>query len=161
MGVKQIFKSGLTDIFYYTSASQAWIEQPGTIRCENNNVYKYVAFSGTTSVAAGDVVCYVAAASDGVEQIVDGANTALGAGVAQAAVTPGTKTSGTVAYASGWVLIKGYTAVSATIGGTPTFGQSLTTGGATAPATTLITAATQQCVAYFYATKQLIADFPY
>jgi hypothetical protein len=160
MGAKQIFQTALTDVYYNPGV---WKEQPGTIRHENNSVYKYVAFSGTTAVAAGDVVCYVAYASDGAEQVVDGANTALGAGVAMAAVAAGVVTTGAVAYAVGWIQIKGKATLSTTPQNTPTFGAALTTSGAAAPGVTPASGYTTSSVGYCYdyTSKNIIADFPY
>ena len=160
MGAKQIFQTALTDVYYNPVA---WKEQPGTIRHENNAVYKYVAFSGATAVAAGDVVCYVAYASDGAEQVVDGANTALGAGVAMAAVTAGVMTTGMAAYAVGWIQIKGKAILSTAPQGTPALGAVLTTSGAAAPGVTPASSYTTASVGccYDYTSKSIIADFPY
>ena len=161
MGAKQIFQTALTDVYY---SPKSWKEQPGTIRQENNAIYKYVAFSGTTAVAAGDVVCYVAYASDGAAQVVDGANTALGAGVAMAAVASGTMTAGAIAYATGWIQIKGKATLSTSLQGTtPVFGSTLSTSGAAAPGLLLTSAATAMVVGYCYdsASKNILADFPY
>ena len=169
MGQKQVFATALTDVYYN---STFWKEAPGTIRVENNATYKFVAFSGATAVAAGDVVGYVAAASDGNAQIVDDLSTTLAAGVAMAAVAAGTKTSGAVAYAQGWVQIKGLTALSTSIQGASTvvganFGYPVVPSGTSSiPGVALISgtasiAATQQTVGWFYASKTILSDFPY
>jgi len=99
------FTTALTDID--TTAQ----EPLGAIRDDVNHTYKYVKFSGTTAVAAGDFVAYVT--TDANYQTVDGAATILGAGVAVAA-----HASGSVTY--GWMQIKGVavttTAITATLG---------------------------------------------
>jgi hypothetical protein len=77
-GSAQAFKAALTDV---DTTAQVPL---GMIRYEDNKVYKYVKFSGTTVIAVGDVLCYVA--TDTTLQTVDGANTALGAGVSPVAV---------------------------------------------------------------------------
>lgn len=169
MGQKQIFSTALTDVYYN---STTWKEAPGTIRVENNAVYKFVAFSGTTAIAAGDVVGYVAAASDGNAQIVDDLSTNLAAGVALAAVTAGTKSTGAVAYAQGWVQIRGLATLSTAVQGASTvaganFGYPVVPSGtASIPGVALASgtasvAATQQEVGWFYGSKTILSDFPY
>lgn len=164
MGAKQIFRTGLTDVIFYTAATQtvAW-DLPGTIRYENNAVYKYVIFSGTNTIAAGDVVCYVAYASDGTLTVVDHANTEFGAGVAMAAVAAGSAVSGAVGYASGWIQIKGIATLGNALGGSPVLGQPLTTHSATAGEVTLVAAYTDPTVAFCYdATAKVIdCNFPF
>lgn len=125
-GSPQAFKAALTDV---DSTAQVPL---GMIRYEDNKVYKYVKFSGTTTVAAGDVMCYVA--SDTTNQTVDGANTSLGAGVAAAAVP-----SGAIAY--GWIQIGGVATLSAALAGSPAVGDGMTTAGAAAGAVTKSAAA--------------------
>ena len=166
MGAKQIFRTALTDVTIYGAGQTTTWDQLGTIRYENNAVYKYVAFSGTTTIAAGDVVCYVAAASDGSEVLVDGANTALGAGVAMAAVASGSVATGNTYYATGWIQIRGLATVSTTVAGSPSIGYPLTTQGESAPAcgamsTTAATLATQQCVGFYYSAKKIVCQFPF
>ena len=115
---------------FLTSLTDVWSTQYdrlGAIRVENDKTYKYVKFTGTTTIAVGDVVCYVA--SDTTCQTVDGANTAVGAGVALAAVA-----SGTVQY--GWIQVSGVATLSTALAGTPAVGDELTTNGAAAPAVT-------------------------
>lgn len=156
MSFKQSFVTGLTDVYPTNSGlpNSGAREPLGTIRYGNTNVYKYVQFSGTTTVAAGDPVCYVAFASDGLLQIVDDANTAFGAGVAMAAVA-----SGTVQY--GWIQIRGLAKLSNAPTGGPTIGQPLTTQGSTAAHVALVSAATQQTCGYFYGTGNYMAcTFP-
>lgn len=145
--VAQVFHANLSDL---DTTAQVPL---GAIYELDNARYKYVKFSGTTAIAVGDIVCYVAAGSDGNEQIVDGANTALGAGVALVAVG-----TGTVQY--GWIQITGLTAVSTTVSGSPAFGDVVTTNGMTAPACGKSTAANMSGVGMFYAAKKIVAEFP-
>jgi hypothetical protein len=167
MGRKIIFRTALTDTQIWTANQTVPQEQIGTIREENNLVYKFVAFSGATTIAAGDALCYVAAASDGSAVLCDGANTALGAGIAMAAVASGTIASGATYYATGWVQIKGLnTALSTTVSGSPAIGYPLTCQGASnatlaALSTTAATMATQMVVGYFYKAKAALLDYPY
>lgn len=91
-GSPQSFKAALTD---NDSTAQ---ELLGTIRYDENGVYKYVKFSGTGAVAIGDFVCYVV--SDVTNQTVDAANSVLGAGVSM-----GTVAASAVSY--GWIKIAG------------------------------------------------------
>src|SRR3954462_8838806 len=131
-GSAQAFKAALTDV---DTTAQVPL---GMVRYEDNKVYKYVKFSGTTTIAAGDVVCYVA--TDTLCQTVDGANTALGAGVAPVAVA-----SGAVAY--GWIQIGGVATLSAALAGSPAVGDGMTTAGAAAPAVTKSAAANSMILA--------------
>jgi hypothetical protein len=126
----------------------------GSIRPENNAVYKYVQFSGTTAVNAGDVVCYVVPASDGGAVIVDKANTAMGAGVAMAAVP-----AAVVSYA--WIQIKGIATVSGTVPGAN--GNALTTVGATAGNVAVAATFTNAMVGMGYdvTARKMLCDFPY
>lgn len=147
--LKQVFVTALTEV-----DNQAY-DVPGDIRAENGNFYKYVKFTGTTTVAAGDVMCYVS--TDTTQTTVDGANTAFGAGVAMAAVA-----SGTVQY--GWVQIKGTATLSTAFAGTsPAVGDSMTTNGASAPAVTVAAAILNQVVGYIanVAGKIMSCDFPF
>jgi hypothetical protein len=115
-GIKRIFKTALTDVKVYDA------EQVGTIRFEGNKVYKWVQFAGVTAVAAGKAVSYLATAgADLLENIVDGASTAIGAGIAQAAVG-----AGSVQY--GWIQIQGPCVFAGTVTGAA--GAGLTTAGA-------------------------------
>lgn len=125
------FKSALTDV---DTSAQVPL---GYIREDANGVHKYVKFSGTTTIAAGDFLCYVA--SDTAQQTVDGANTAFGAGVANAAVA-----SGTVQY--GFIQIGGQATLSTALAGAPAVGEQVTTSGAAAPAVTKRTGAAMQAV---------------
>ena len=147
-GLYQVFKSALTDV---DSTAQDTL---GAVRYDGNGTYKYVKFSGTTTVAAGDVVCYVA--TDTTDQTVDGANTNFGAGVAMAAVA-----SGSVAY--GWVKIKGVVTLSTAYAGSPTVGDQVTTAGAAAPAVTKRTTANAQSVGVVVhvANKIMACDFTF
>jgi hypothetical protein len=164
MGVKQVFVSALNDVQIWAVNQILGKEQLGTIRFENNAVYKYVAFSGANVIAAGDVVCYVAYASDGSMFLTDIANTAFGAGIAQAAVAAGTKASGATYYATGWIQIKGWSGVLSTaLGGSPTIGQPVTTQGASNKAVKVVAAATDNAIGWAYdSTAKIIAcDFPF
>ena len=148
--IKQVFVTALTDV---VPASQASQDSPGDLRIENGKVYKYVKFTGTTNVAAGDVVCYTTAA-DGVT--VDGANTANGAGVAMAAVASGSAQNG-------WILVEGLVTLSTAFAGTsPAVGNNVTTAGATAPAVTKAAAVTDLIVGSIHhvANKIMMAAFP-
>ena len=148
MGQKQTFVTNLTDVFPTNK------DGLGTIRAENNAVYKYVQFTGTTATNVGDVVCYVAPASDGQSVVVDKANSAMGAGVAMAAVP-----SGAVAYS--WIQVKGIAVVSGAVPGTN--GQALTTTGATAGNVAVIGAFTHSSVgeAYDVTSRKMMCDFMY
>ena len=148
MGQKQTFVTNITD---YNTINRDGL---GTIRVENNAIYKYVQFTGTTAVAVGDVVCYVAPAGDGQAVIVDKANTTMGAGVAMVAVP-----SGAVAYT--WIQVKGMAIVSGTVPGTN--GQALTTQGATAGNVAVIGAFTHSSVgaAYDVTARKMFCDFMY
>lgn len=161
MGQKQVFQSPLTDVQIWTANQTIGREPIGSIRMENNAVYKYVAFSGANAIAAGAVVCYVAFASDGSLVLTDNANTALGAGVAMAAVPAGMIASGATYYATGWIQIKGVAAVANAPAGAPTIGQNLTTSGGAAGNCTLVTANTQQVLGQFYGTKTIALDAPF
>lgn len=111
----------------------------GCLRYNENAVFKYVRFSGTTAINIGDFLCYVA--TDATDTTVDGANTAHGAGVAQAAVP-----IGPVAY--GWIQIRGIATLSTALAGAPAVGDVLTSSGAAAPAVTKITAVNMQPVGF-------------
>lgn len=163
MGRKIVFASALSDVMVFTANQVRGAEQIGSIREENNGTYKYVAFSGTTAVAVGDVVCYSAYASDGNAVICDGANTALGAGVAMGVVATGTIASGATYYATGWVRIKGRATVTGTLGGSPSFGDEMVVASASAGTVTKKVTDNAQVCAYCYdaTAKQIIADFPY
>ena len=162
MGQKYVFATGLTEI-RMNPTQTTLAEQIGTIRMENNAVYKYVAFSGATVIAAGDVLCYVASGSDGSAVKVDSANTNLAAGVAMAALAAGTIASGALYYATGWIQIKGLATLSTALAGSPAAGDALTTNDASAPAVTLVNSAEEQacCYAYDVSGKKVLCDFPF
>jgi hypothetical protein len=113
------FTTALTDI---DTTPQEYL---GAARNDVSHTYKYVKFTGTTAVAIGDFVCYVL--TDPLAQTVDGANSAVGAGVAVAA-----HASGSVTY--GWITTRGVMNLSTTFAPTPVAGDPLTNTGATAPA---------------------------
>lgn len=158
MGQKQSFITGLTDVYPLTTGQpySGAKDGVGTLRFENTAVYKYVQFSGTTAVNAGDVVCYVGTATDPNGVIVDNASTPMGAGVAMAAVPAGTAQFG-------WIQIKGFATVARALAGTPTAGQYLTTSGAAVGAMTLITSVSMEAVAIAYdvTNRKVQCDFPY
>lgn len=91
-------------------------EDLGVIRYTENAVYKYVKFSGTTIVAAGDPVGYVI--TDTTLQTVDPASFAVPAGIATVAVP-----TGTVQYA--WIQIGGINTAVNGIQGGPSAGAPL------------------------------------
>jgi hypothetical protein len=113
------FTTALTDI---DTTPQEYL---GAARNDVAHTYKYVKFSGTTAVAVGDFCCYVL--TDTNAQTVDGANSAVGAGVAMAV-----HASGSVTY--GWIVTRGVATLSTTFAPTPVAGDPLTNTGATAPA---------------------------
>lgn len=128
-GFVQSFKSALGDV------DVTAIEPLGTIRYEQNAVYKYVRFSGTLAVAIGDALCYVV--TDLTLQTVDGTNSVLPAGIAVSVVT-----SGTVQY--GWIQIRGLATLSTTTGAVA--GNNLTNNGASNSALKVAAAITNPIV---------------
>ena len=147
MGQRSVFVTGLTDIVLNPTSYPP--DGLGTIREENSATYKFVEFTGTTAVAAGDVVSYIAynGSTNPLNQKVDAANTAFGAGVAMAAVASGSAASGAVGYAFGWIQIRGYALLSTALGGSCVLGSALTTNGASDKALTLLDAAGESQVA--------------
>jgi hypothetical protein len=143
--VAAAFHAALTDV---DSTAQVPL---GAIYEVDNKRYKYVRFSGTTAIAIGDVLCYVAAGSDGSEVIVDKANTAFGAGVAVAAVP-----SGAVAF--GYIQISGLCVLSGAPAGAPAFGDLCTTAGAATGAVTKVAAANNVPVCVFYTGNTVVLD---
>lgn len=125
------FKAALTDVDTTAQVPLGYIREDGIA------THKYVKFSGTTAIAVGDVLCYVA--SDTTDQTVDGANTALGAGVALAVVA-----SGSVQY--GFIQIRGPATLNAALAGSPAVGDNMTTAAAAAGAVTKNAAANTQTV---------------
>lgn len=158
MGQKSVFVSGLTQVDTFNSALalNGAREQLGTIRQENEFVYKYVQFTGTTPVAAGDFVCYVAKGVDGALVQVDKANTNVGAGVAQAAVP-----AGTVQF--GWIQIAGLATINTAIGGGAADGNAVSSVGAAAGTVNLMAASSSFPVGFAYdvAGKKILLDCPY
>lgn len=148
--LKQTFVTPLTSVLPVAQAQQ---DTPGDLRIEGGKVYKYVTFSGTNAVAAGDVVCY----TDTTELIVDHANAAVGAGVAMAAVASGSQQNG-------WILIEGKVTLSSGVGGTtPANGNQVTTTAATAGTVTKAAAVTDQVVGTIIDVTNhvILAQFPY
>jgi hypothetical protein len=126
-GSPQAFKAALTDV---DPTAQVPL---GMVRYEDNKVYKYVKFSGTTVIAAGDVVVLCGVGHD-MCQTVDGANTALGAGscACRCAIRGGCL----------WLdTDRGVATLSAALAGSPAVGDGMTTAGAAAPAVTKSAAA--------------------
>lgn len=143
------FHPALTDV---DSTAQAPL---GGILEEANKVYKYVRFTGTTAIAVGDALCYVASAgATDTMTNVDKANTALGAGIALAVVP-----SGAVAF--GFIQIKGLSAAITTVAGS--VGNSLTPVGAANGALAVAAAVTNHIIGQvFDATNKLVAlDYPF
>lgn len=143
--VAQAFHPALTDV---DTTAQAPL---GAIYELDNKQYKYVKFSGSNAVAAGDLVGYVASGGATDAMItVDGAVGSGPAGVAQAAVA----TAGGVQY--GWIQIAGLAVSSAAIAGGASAGQTLKQGSY--PAFTIQTAATiPNAGTLFDATNKLVA----
>lgn len=143
----QAWKPALTDVDITAQATL------GTIQQDDNSVYKYVQFSGTTAIDAGDFLCYVTYASNPLLVIVDGANggSLVGAGVAVATVA-----SGTVQY--GWIQIRGLAVLEEAIGGSPSIGDALTHDGQSAGVLAVVSDADSQTVAICVdATSQTVA----
>lgn len=119
-GIKTTWKSNIGDLD--TTAQ----DDPGSIYYGESKTYKYVKFTGTTAITAGDVVSYTT--TDGFT--VDNANTTvLAAGVAVTSLS-----TGTVYY--GWIQIGGVATLNQALAGTPAVGDALTSSGATAGAVT-------------------------
>jgi hypothetical protein len=135
-GIKKVFRTALTDV------KLADYEGVGTLRFEGNAIYKWVAFNGTTAVAAGTPVCYVT--SDITESTVDGALSALPAGISNNAVSAlgGTITGNQYA----WIQLTGPTTLANAPSGSPAVGSVLYIGS-TAGTLGVVTAATQRQIA--------------
>lgn len=124
---KVSFKSNLTDI------DTTPMEDLGCTRYDEAHLFKYVQFGAsrstnlTAALAAGDVVCYVMGSTADLDlmTLVDEPNSAVGAGVVQAAVLA----TGGPYY--GWIGIKGPFTLDQTIGGSPSTGDALTVGPVT------------------------------
>jgi hypothetical protein len=141
------FTTALTDI---DTAPQEYM---GAIRDDYKTSYKYVKFSGTNAVAAGDPVCYVI--SDTTFVTVDQANSVNGAGIAMAA-----HASGSITY--GWIQIKGLSGAITTLT-SGTAGQSVTNTSASAAALKVTAAVTDQTVGTVAnaGAKTIQLDYPY
>jgi hypothetical protein len=126
-GIKKVFRTALTDL------KSSDFEGVGTLRFEGPNVYKWVQFSGTTSAAAVASVCYVT--TDITLSTVDGALSALPAGIAVSAVAAGSAQWG-------WIQVVGVVTLVNTPSGGIAAGSVLYIGS-TAGTLALITAATQ------------------
>jgi hypothetical protein len=114
----------------------------GMLREDDNKVYKYVKFSGTTAIDAGDFLCYLTYATNPLLQIVDGANggSLVGAGVALADVA-----SGAVAY--GWIQIRGVAVLEEALANSPAIGDALTHDGQSAGVLSTVSDVDSQVVA--------------
>jgi hypothetical protein len=112
------------------------------LREDDNKVYKYVKFTGTTAIDAGDFLCYVTYATDPTLTVVDGANggSLVGAGVALATVA-----SGAVAY--GWIQIRGVSVLEEAFANSPSIGDALTHDGQAAGVLSTVSDADSQTVA--------------
>ena len=127
-GFTQGFISALTDVDTFAR------DQLGSIRRQENGLYKYVQFGSslvlgpTAQINPGSVVCYVLPAGNATLQrifLVDSANSALGAGIAQGLVPTGQGLQ------FGWIQVKG----NATLGqalASGAVGNAVTTTGAAA-----------------------------
>lgn len=120
MGLRNVFITPLSSV--ETSDK----EGVGTIRIENNKVYKYVKYvDGTANLdlAAGDFVVYTSVSDTEVTaDTSDVVGSERGAGVALGAVTAD------ASYI--WIQIQGPATLSTAIGGTPGDGDPLTAKGA-------------------------------
>jgi hypothetical protein len=166
MGQKTSFSSQLTDVYAFnnTLPLNGAREPVGAIRMEVNNVFKYVQFSGTTAIAAGNTLCYVVATADGNEVIVDTANTGMGAGIAMAAAAAGTLPGGTAPGGFMWIQIDGLASVTPAPTGSPAFGGALTTSGASNGGLAAQATEGSSAVAMFYSAgppAKVVANFPY
>jgi hypothetical protein len=128
----QSWKSGITDL---DSTPQ---ELLGVIREDDNKVYKYIKFSGTTATVVNDFLCYVLA--DETCTTVDKANTAAGAGKAMAT----NAATGAVYY--GWIQIRGVATLSSAVTAGAA-GNAMTTIGSTAGKLDVSAAVTDQICA--------------
>lgn len=125
----QSWKTSLTE---ENSTAQ---ELLGSIREGDNKVYKYVKFSGTTALVAGQAVCYVI--TDETMTTVDSANAAICAGGALFSHSG----TGTAYY--GWIQIRGlFTMNSAVTAGAA--GNKMTSIGSTAGKLDVSAAVTDQ-----------------
>lgn len=101
----------------------------GTLRNEKGKTYKYVEVKnsgGTQALAAGDAVCYLAAASDGTRVVTRPAEAdaaPVAAGVLQAAVAG---VSGNSYYC--WIQTKGPATLNQNAAGTPAAGDEVVAG---------------------------------
>lgn len=149
VGLKKIFVSALTDV------KNTNVDGVGTLRFEGNSIYKFVQFSGTTAIAAGDPVYYVL--TDKTLGTVDDAHTALPAGIAVSSI--GTLGTQTALY--GWIQLSGIGTLSNTPSGTLAVGSPLagsTNNGTLAVATTF----GSQVVGYSVdGTRTVQLDFAY
>jgi hypothetical protein len=147
-GMKKVFRTALTDI------KTTDFEGVGTLRFEGNKVYKWVQFSGVTAVTAGKVVCYnTTVGANLAGNIVDGANSVVGAGIAQVSIG-----TGTVYY--GWIQVGGPCTFAGTVTGAA--GAGLTANGATAGNLVVTTGVIPDIAILLDATNNIIfCEFPY
>lgn len=92
----------------------------GAIREENAATYRYVKFTGSNTVSAGDVVCFVSGTFD--NTLVDVASSGYGAGVAQGVVTSGGGSQ------FGFIQTQGVATLRTAAAGSPAYGDPLMTG---------------------------------
>ena len=131
LGLKKIFRGPTT---YTNTASD--VEGVGTLRFEGNQLWKWVKFTGTTAVTAGDPIYYVV--TDLTLSTVDDAISVLPAGIAPVSIAAGTPTWG-------WIQLEGTATLSNTPSGTLAAGVTLTKGS-TAGTLAAQTAATQPSI---------------
>lgn len=149
VGLKKIFVTALTDV------KNQNLDGVGTLRFEGNCIYKYVQFSGTTAVAAGDPVYYVT--SDTTLNTVDDAHNALPAGIAVSSV--GTLGTQTALY--GWIQLTGVTTLSNTPSGTVAVGSKLTIGSTNGTLAVLTTATQLEIATSVDGTRIAQLDFAF
>lgn len=125
----------------------------GAIRDEDYKSYRYVQFTGSNAVSAGDVVCFSAGASD--PTIVDVISSGVGAGVALATVTSGGGSQ------FGFIQTKG--PVTIRTSNSFTFGTPLMTGSAGQVTSALAVASgsvPNRVVGYALTSTTIHAEFP-
>lgn len=143
-GIKKVFATRLDRVYDQDR------EGLGTIRFEGGNVYKWVKIVATANISAGDALCYNL--TDTNLQTVDRANSAVGAGIAMAAVASG-------ATKFGWIQTRGLATLANTIAGTsPAAGNAVTNTGAAAGVVTKAAAVTDCIVGYIvHAANKIVA----
>lgn len=148
--LKQQFLTSLTDTFViFTGVGQPQYDNLGDLRIEAGGagqaVYKFVRFTGTTVTAIGDFLCY----TDTSLQIADGANAAVAAGVAQAAVPGG-------AAGVQWIQVAGKATLNTNFSTAPAAGNKVTNAGAAAKTLKVAAALTDPQVGIAINTTNLV-----